>query len=163
MQQFKDLKGGYNVFLFDRATVKGTQAKVISVTAPHYDSHFGNPADMVVDVTLEYEGQNKTFTFKDSTEVGYVGSTSISTGLEGFLRDVSALKTQLDQELSQVDTKKEASDKCAAILAEFDPAQKAKQENNERFSKIEQDIKTFGDDMKEMKTLMKSIVKELKG
>lgn len=134
---FKELKSGYPIYLFDRANATVTLGNVVSVTAPHYDNHYGNPMDMVVDVTAEFDGTTKAYTFKENVENGYVGNIVISSTLEVMLREVAAFKAQIDQELSQVDKKKEASDKCGVILTEFDPALKEKKETETRFAQIE--------------------------
>ena len=160
---FKELKSGYPIYLFDRANATVTQGKVVSVTAPHYDNHYGNPMDMVVDVTAEFDGTTKAYTFKENVENGYVGNIVISSTREGVLREVSAFKAQLDQDLSQVDKKKEASEKCGVILTEFDPALKEKKETETRFAQIEKSLENYGSDVRELKELMKGFVKELKG
>lgn len=151
---FKDLKVGYPIFIFDRDKVSFSQAKVLNITPPHFDNHYGNPMEMVVDVTLE--GQEKPFTFKENTEVGYVNNLVISIQRENALREVEALKAQSDQAWAKRDTYKETSDKCASILSEFSPSFKEKRENEERFSKLETSVG-------ELKNMIKELVGELKG
>lgn len=153
---FKDLKNGYPIYVFDRSGVDASQGKVVSVGVPHLDPHYGSPTDMVVDVTIDFKGQVKTYTFKDSTEIGYVGNFVISTGRDGIVREVEAFCSQREQVLSQVEKNKEELTKGKAILAEFNPAIKEKQENEERFSKLEGSVG-------ELKTLIQGLVKDLKG
>lgn len=151
---FKDLKSGYPVYIFDRDKVTFTQAKALDVTPPHFDSHFGNPTEMVVDVTVE--GFSKPYTFKDGTDTGYVNNIVISTDRDKVLREVEALKTQSEQALLKEGTYKSNIDKCSKILSEFSPAFKEKKENEERFSKLEGSVS-------ELKDMIKGLVKELKG
>lgn len=152
---FKDLKSGCPVYIFNRSEVKVTQGKVVNVGIPHIDSHYGNPTEMVIDVTVDVDGQVKTYTFKDGTETGYANNLVISTGRDGILREVEALKAQSEQELAKRETYEENVKKCTIILSEFNPAFKEKKENEERFSKLENSVG-------ELKDIIKSLVKELK-
>lgn len=151
---FKDLKSGYPVYIFDRDKVAFTQAKVLSVTPPHFDSHYGNPTEMVVDVSIE--GFSKPYTFKENTDAGYMNNLVITTERDKALLEVENLQTQSEQAWSKRDTYKEIAEKCAQIRAEFSPAFKEKRENEERFTKLEGSVS-------ELKDMIKGLVKELKG
>ena len=150
---FKDLKNGYPIYVFDRDKVEFTQSKVLDITPSHFDSHFGNPTEMVVDVTIE--GFPKSYTFKDGTDVGYVGSIVISVEREKCLKEVEALKVQSEQALSKKDIYEANIDKCSKILSEFSPVFKERRETEERFSKLEGSVN-------ELKNMIKGLVNELK-
>ena len=151
---FKDLKSGYPIFIFDRDKVEFVSTKVVDVTPPHFDGHYGNPTEMVVDVTVE--GFPKPYTFKENTEVGYINNLVITTNREIALKDVEALQAQSEQAWNKRDNYKATADKCAQILSEFSPVFKEKKENEERFSKLEGSVS-------ELKDMIKGLVKELKG
>lgn len=153
---FKELKSGYPIFLFDRTNLEVTQGKVVNVSPSHLDTHYGNPTEMVVDLTVDVGGQTTTYTFKDSTEVGYAKNLVISSGRDVILREVEIVKTQAEQALAQVDSHKVAVEKCSQILSEFNPALKEKKETDERFSKLEGSVG-------ELKDMIMGLVKELKG
>lgn len=153
---FKDLKTGYPIFVFDRSKIEVKQGKVVNVGIPHLDTHYGNPMDMVVDLTLEIDGQTSTYSFKDSTEVGFTKTLVVATGRDAILREVEVLKDQSAQALSQIDFHKERLDKCTKIVAEFNPVYKEKRENEERFCKLE-------DSISDLKGMISGLVKELKG
>lgn len=153
---FKDLKNGYPIYVFDRSVVKVTQGKVANVGIPHLDSHYGNPTEMVVDITVDIDGQVKTYAFKDTTDTGYAGNLVISTVRDVIIHEVEALKTQSEQELSKRTMHEENAKKCTEILAEFNPVFKERKENEERFSKLENSVG-------ELKDMIKGLVKELKG
>lgn len=153
---FKDLKTGYPIFLFSRTNVEVRQGKVINVTPPHLDTHYGNPTEMVVDLTVEDNGQTFTYAFKDSTEIGYTKDLVVSPGREAILREVEIMKTQSEQALAQVENHRTVVEKCNHILSEFNPVLKERRENEERFSKLEGSVG-------ELKDIIQSLVKELKG
>lgn len=151
---FKDLKSGYPIYIFDRDKVTFTQTKVLSVNPPHFDNHYGNPTEMVVDVTIE--GMSKPYTFKENTDTGYLNNLVITTERDKALLEVENLQAQSEQAWNKRDTYKEIADKCAQIRAEFSPAFKEKKETEERFSKLEGSVS-------ELKDMIKGLVKELKG
>ena len=154
--QFKDLKTGYPVYLFDRDAVSVTPAKVVEVTPPHFDNHYGNPTEMVVDLKIEVDGKIRTYTFKDGTEVGYLNNLVIATSCEGFLREVGALKMQSEQFLAKKETYEDNIKKCNEIYAKYSPEFKQKQENEERFNSLESSVKSIQD-------MVQNLIKELKG
>lgn len=151
---FKDLKSGYPIYIFDRDKITFTQTKVLGVNLPHFDNHYGNPTEMVVDVTID--GMSKPYTFKENTDTGYVGSLVITTERDKALLEVENLQTQSEQAWNKRDTYKDIAEKCAQIRAEFSPAFKEKKETEERFSKLEGSVS-------ELKDMIKGLVKELKG
>ena len=151
---FKDLKSGYPIYIFDRDKVTFTQTRVLSVNPPHFDNHYGNPTEMVVDVTIE--GMPKPYTFKENTDTGYLNNLVITTERDKALLEVENLQAQSEQAWNKRDTYKEIADKCAQIRAEFSPAFKEKKENEERFSKLEGSVSELTD-------MIKGLVKELKG
>lgn len=106
---------------------------------------------MVVDVAIDYDGIQKTFTFRDNTETGYTGSLVIATDKNSIIREIEASKNQSEDVLSQVDMHKERIEKYTKILAEYNPAIKEKQAIDERFGKLEGSIS-------ELKSLLSSLV-----
>lgn len=151
---FRELKSGYPIYIFDREKVEFTQAKVLNVTPPHFDNHYGSPTEMVVDVTIE--GLQKPYTFKENTDTGYLNNLVVSTDKGKALFEVESLQTQSEQAWNKRDTYKDTADKCAQIRAEHSPLFKEKRENEERFSKLEGSVG-------ELKEMIKGLVKELKG
>ena len=149
------MKTGYPIFVFDKQEVSVAQGKVQNVSIPHLDGHYGSSTEMVVDVTVECEGNTKSYVFKENTEIGYFNNMVISTGRDGILREVEAMKLQSEQALSQVEKHQKNVDKCTTILSEFNPTLKEKKEYDERFNKIEKS-------MSEMKDMMTSFIKEFK-
>lgn len=151
---FKDLKAGHTLFIFDRDKVTFAQAKVMEVTSPHFDNHYGSPTEMVVDVTIE--GFPKPYTFKENTDTGYISSLVISTDRDKALFEVENLQMQSEQRWNNRDVYKETAEKCAQIRAEHNPAFKEKKETEARFTKLEGSVG-------ELKEIIMGLVNELKG
>jgi hypothetical protein len=159
---FKDLKPGFSIFIYDQSTIVVKSAKVVNVSTPHLDSNIqrtpigSSPMSMVVDLTIDQDGVNKTYTIPDTSETAYAGSVVISTERANILREVEATKTKFEQHLSQVPDIKAGLTKCNDILVEFNPAYKEKKETEERFSNIENNVN-------DLKGMMSEILRELKG
>lgn len=155
---FKDLKVGYPIYVFDRSKVELVKTKAMEVVPPHFDNKFKSPygsnMEMVVDVVIE--GLPKTYTFMQNTDIGYFDNLILSTEVDNVLREVEALKTQSEQALSKREIYEANIDKCTHILAEFSPAYRDKQNNEKRFSALENSVG-------ELKDMIKGLVKELKG
>lgn len=160
---FKDLKQGYPVYILDRMNVDVRTANVVTVGTPHIDTNyrsqqsnnmmspFNNITEMVVDITVDENGTNRTYTFKDTLESGYCGQMLISTNRDCILRELEAIKTHAEDALKDVDKHKTSIEKCSKLMVEFNPAYKDKKETEERFSKLE-----IG--MDELKTMMKNML-----
>lgn len=162
--QFKDIKQNYPVYILDKQNVKFTQGKVLSVSFPHMDN--SNPMSMgktVVDVVIEAEGKSATYAIPESMNVAYAGELVISTDRDGIIREVEALKNNSEQYLKGVDKTREVLEKSKSLLAELNPEIKAKQENEQRLSNLENTIKNIQTDMKDFKEMMSDFIKEMKG
>lgn len=136
---FKDLKSGFPIYMYDNSTIEYKQAKVLDVSLPHIDTNnkYSSMAAMVVDVTVDIDGNKYTYTFKDNTETGYANSKIISTDKQNIIREIEASKVQSEEALQKVDYHKNIVDKCTVLLSEMDPSVKEKKQIDDRFNKLE--------------------------
>lgn len=161
---FKELKQGYDLFIYNRSDVSVSNPKVTNVSVPHVDNspqrYANNTGNMyntslVVDVEVEENGRKQTYTLTDTSEVAFSGDLVISTGREAILREIESTRIQMEQYLSKIEENKEKHQKSVALLAEFNPEFRSKKETQERFNKIEGDVK-------EIKGMMSEILDKLK-
>ena len=136
--QFRDLKPGYSIYIFDRNEVNLKETKVVNVTPPYFNNRYNNPGEMVVDVQIE--GHNAPCTFKERSDTGVNGDTVYSINRDIIVREVEDLMSKSEQSLAQKDKWEENIRKCKEILTGFSPAFKEKQENEERMGKMENSI-----------------------
>lgn len=151
---FKEMKPGYPVYFLDKENVKAYQGKVVSVAVPRYDApKFGQIAQpqtgMVVDVTIEANGEAKTYTIPEATSVAYAGMVVLSSDKDGILREVEALKSEAEATLSKMETAKANIGRCDAILEEWNPQIAEKRENERRIEGIENEVKSLGQMVRE--------------
>ena len=152
---FKEMKPGYPVYFLDKESVKAYQGKVVSVAVPRYDApKFGQISQpqtgMVVDVTIEANGEAKTYTIPESTSVAYACMVVLSSDKDGILREVEALKSEAEATLSKMETAKANVAKCDAILEEWNPQIAEKRENERRIEGIENEVKSLGQMVREL-------------
>ena len=155
--QFKDIKQNYPVHILDKQNITYTPGKVVSVSFPHMDN--SSPMTMgktVVDVVIEAAGKSATYTIPENMNIAYAGDLVLSTDKEGIIREVEAMKNTSEQYLKGIERTQEVLEKSTSLLAELNPEIKAKQENEQRLSNLE-------NSMQELKEMMKGLVKELKG
>lgn len=148
MLLFKDLKPNYPVFILNTKDVEFTQAKVVSVSFPHFDTNnqvsvigHGN-AQMVVDITLEVGDKTVTYVIPENLSITRTGNNNmvLATEKEGIIREIEALKASSEQIISSIEYHKGVIEKSDKLLAEFDPVVKEKQQNEQRFKTIESSI-----------------------
>ncbi len=157
---FKDLKIGYQVYILHKGEdIKVSVGRVTAVSPPRFPQTQGNfqAMQMVVDVTIEENGESRTYTTPDSLSVTYAGNELvIATEREGILREIETIKAHNEEELSKVANRRTLVAKCEQILTEWNPMFKEKRENEERFAKLETS-------MTDLKSMLSGLIKELKG
>lgn len=147
---FKDLKPGYPVYMLDKDSVKTATGKTVNVSQPRFANtsaaggNYQATAQMYVDVTIETEGQTKTYSIPDTLGVTYAGNVVLSTDRDGILRDVEAMKNQSEEALKNVERHKETIACCEKILEEWNPAFAEKKRQDERISGLENEVKGLG-------------------
>ena len=157
---FKDLKIGYQVYILHKGDdIKVGVGKVTAVSPPRFPQTQGNfqTMQMVIDVTIEENGESRTYTTPDSLSVTYAGSELvIATEREGILKEVETIKAHNEDELAKVITRRAVVEQCERVLTEWNPQFKEKRETEERFSKLETS-------MADLKGMLSGLIKELKG
>lgn len=128
---FKDVKVGDTLYIYDRVAITLTAEQVSSVSAPRVDK-----ASMVVDVAVG----NMTYTFRDSSEVGFTPTLVISPERTNLLREVEAQKMSNESQISRVDQLRAELPKLDAIIDQLSPERKEKKQQEERMAKMEQSI-----------------------
>ena len=155
---FKDIKKGHPVYILHKGD-EGLREEIGKVTAmtqprfPQYSSG-GTALSTVVDVTVETNGANSTYTMPADSSVVSAGNTILSVDREGILKEVDALETESDDIINSV-AKHEARKKdCERIKTEWNPAFAEKKKQDERIGSLESG-------MNELKGLVRTLVDKL--
>lgn len=135
---FKDLKAGNEIYAVDLQKVEVYCGNVTAdATLPHTDPKFGI-AQLVVDVTVDVNGEQKTYVLPADADSAYPTNMVVTTSRDVVLRELKAKKSTSQQNLSMKDYHEECIMKCDKYIAMYDPAFREKQENEARFAAIEQ-------------------------
>lgn len=149
MLLFKDLKQNYQVFMLNTQDMTFNQGKVVSVSFPHFDMNNhsmvgigSNSTNMVVDITLEFDGKTSTYVIPENISITRTGNGNLilATEKEGIVREIEALKSSSEQVLASVDYHKGVVEKADKLLAEFNPILKERQATEQRFKQIENNV-----------------------
>lgn len=151
---FKDLKSGFPVHLFDRATRQYKQGKVMSVSPPHPDMDTTKKPSMMppmpgmpnynklyVDVCVQTEdGNQNTYLVVDTEQSAYHNTLVISCSKENIINEVNALKTQAEDVLGKVPEFEKTVEDCNKLLETLDTSFREQQATDKRLSKLEEEM-----------------------
>ena len=153
---FKDLKQGFQVSLLDKSGKVphyyiGT---IVDVSDPRLDERKqivpGQPlsyADLVIDLTIEFDGKTQTYTVPEQLNVATVASLTLACSAEPIANEVRAMLKHSQSIIESVPHHEEVAQECANILEELQPAPA----DSKRLDKLEESVG-------EMKGLLERLV-----
>ena len=154
MLQFKDIKQNYPVYILDKQDFRVIQGKATAVSFPRVEmNQKTGRSEAVIEVTVEADGKTATYTIPENLSVTFAGNLVLSTDKMGLTGEVEAMVASADQIISSVPHAKKIKEHAGTLLAELNPAYKAKQETEQRFGKIEGSIA-------ELKEMMEGFIKK---
>lgn len=158
---FKELKPNYPVYIFDKQAMTVVQGKVTSVSFPRLNNADPmsmtpfNKASMVVDVAIEADGKNATYSIPEGLAVTYSNNLVLSTEREGIIHEIQALKSNAENILATVDKQHEIINKASDLLVALDPVSKERMENDQRMSNLEKSVEFMKASMMKIEEYLK--------
>lgn len=108
---FKEINKGGLVYMLDRNAMSVTKGTVQAVSLPRYDmnSTATSSLGMVMDVTIQAEGNSGQYVVKDTAETVYAndGVLLITPNINNVLTEIRYIKTQSEDILNSVEKHKE--------------------------------------------------------
>ena len=161
---FSDLKKGFQVHTLDTNEVpKYAIGKVVAVSEPRYmPPSPGNYAPMqgrVVDLTVEVDGETKTYTVPESQNVAKAMGITLSTGIEAVMNELNAIKRNSQEILDSVGFNKKKIEVCDQIMEDINPAFKQTREQDKKIAGIESQVRELTGSFDELKRLIVERVK----
>lgn len=163
--QFKDIKQGYPVYILNTEELKALNGKVINVSNPYFPPQTSfNPSQQpfnptttqrMVDITIEHDGRNQTFSVPENSQVVNAPNMIISCDKDGIIREVEAIKSTKEERLKNRDKDEKDVKACEEILANWNPEFAAKKEQDKRLSAMEDKIGSMEGAMQEIMHLLK--------
>lgn len=161
---FSDLKKGFQVHTLDTNEVpKYAIGKVIAVSDPRYmqptPGNYQSMQTRVVDLTVEIDGETKTYTVPESQNVAKAVGITLSTNIESIMNELNAVKRNSEEILESVDLNRRKIEACDKILEDVNPAFKQTREQDRKIAGIESQVKELTNSFDDLKRL---IVERLK-
>lgn len=156
---FIDLKKGFQVHCLDTNKIpKYSLGKVIAVSDPRFmDQNKGiyNPMqNRVVDLTVEVDGETKTYTVPEGQNVAKALGITLSTSIEPVMNELAAIKQNSEEIIGSIDFNKERIEACNVIMEEINPAFKQTREQDRRMDKLEGKVDRMEKSFDELKDLL---------
>lgn len=139
---FKELRKGFPVYIFNKDTIEYVQGKVTQdATPPRVNAIFGQP--MVTDVSIESDGATRIWTLPSDQKVAERQNDSnviISTDKVAILAMIKSINQECESYLQGIELNKKRLERTKNLIAELDITYKQQQQTEERFNRIEQSI-----------------------
>lgn len=161
---FSDLKKGFQVHTLDTNEVpKYAIGKVVAVSEPRYmqptPGNYQSMQTRVVDLTVEIDGETKTYTVPESQNVAKAVGITLSTNIESIMNELNAVKRNSEEILESVDLNRRKIEACDKILEDVNPAFKQTREQDRKIAGIENQVRELTNSFDDLKRL---IVERLK-
>lgn len=161
---FSDLKKGFQVHTLDTNEVpKYAIGKVVAVSEPRYmqptPGNYQSMQTRVVDLTVEIDGETKTYTVPESQNVAKAVGITLSTNIESIMNELNAVKRNSEEILESVDLNRRKIEACDKILEDVNPAFKQTREQDRKIAGIESQVRELTNSFDDLKRL---IVERLK-
>lgn len=163
--QFKDIKQGYPVYMLNTEELKASNGKVINISNPYFppqpsfttsqQAFSPTTTQRMLDITIENEGRNQTFSVPENSQVVNAPNMIISCEKEGVIREVEAIKSTKEERLKNREKDEKDVKTCEDILANWNPEFAAKKEQDKRLSAMEDKIGSMEGTMQEIMQILK--------
>lgn len=154
--QFKELKQNYPVYILDKQEFAIIQGKATAVSFPRLEVNPKNgKTEMVVDVTVEANGNTATYTIPENLSVTYAGNLVLSMDKQSLMPEVDNMEANADQVLTSVPNAQKIKERAPMLRSELNPIYRERQETEKRFNAIE-------DSVNEIKIMMSEFINKSK-
>ena len=150
---FSTLRQNSPIYILDKKGSPVLKKGIIESVSPQRSksgSFYGQPMDMVVDITVNVEGSTEEFkNIPASLSIANDGNMVISESREAMSIEVDSILSISKQILESVDYHKDVIDKCEQILKDLNPQFAKDKLQEEKINSLEERIggveNTLGD------------------
>lgn len=129
---FRDIKQHNKVYILDKVNVTIDEGIVTAVGIPQPNLE----GKIVIDVTINVKDKQATYTIPEQLSV----TRANNTDQKDLIQELETMKTNAKLIIDSVDTQKTILQKADKLLLELNPILKEKQQNEQRFNKIEDSL-----------------------
>lgn len=155
MLQFKDLRSGNPVYLFDRnGEMNITMCHAATdASMPHIDYNstqinLQRHNQMIVEVNIDIDGKTTQFVIPEDACVTVTPDNRVlSTDISMVLREVETLRQRSQEVIDSVPANQQRVKRCDELLEAWNPELRAKRETERRFTTIDKTINDLRSDV----------------
>lgn len=155
---FSTLRQNSPIYILDKKgspVLKKGVIESVSSQRSRTGSFYGQPMDMVVDITVNVEGSTEEFkNIPASLSIANDGNMVISESREAMSTEVDSILSISKQILESVDYHKEVIDKCEQILKDLNPQFAKDKLQEEKINSLEERIGGVEDTLGDIKDML---------
>ena len=155
---FSTLRQNSQIYILDKKgspVLKKGVIESVSSQRSRTGSFYGQPMDMVVDITVNVDGTKEEFkNIPASLSIANDGNMVISESREAMSTEVDSILSISKQILESVDYHKEVIDKCEQILKDLNPQFAKDKLQEEKINSLEERIGGVEDTLGDIKDML---------
>lgn len=133
---FRDIKQHNKVYILDKVNVTIDEGIVTAVGIPQPNRE----GKIVIDITINIKDKQATYTIPEQLSVTRANNLVLAIEQKDLIQELEVMKTNAKLIIDSVDTQKTILQKADKLLLELNPILKEKQQNEQRFNKIEDSL-----------------------
>lgn len=132
---FRDIKQHNKVYILDKMNVTIDEGIVTAVGIPQPNLE----GKIVIDVTINVKDKQATYTIPEQLSVTRANNLVLAIDQKDLIQELETMKTNAKLIIDSIETQKTILQKADKLLLELNPVLK-KQQNEQRFNKIEDSL-----------------------
>lgn len=133
---FRDIKQHNKIYILDKnnMTIKEGIVTAVGIPQPNIEGK------IVIDVTISVDDKIATYSIPEQLSITRANNLVLVINKEDLIPEIETMKTNAQMILDSVDKQKNILSKADSLLLDLNPLLKEKQQNEQRFSKIEDSL-----------------------
>lgn len=159
---FSTLRLNSPIYILDKKDSPVLKRGIVELVSPQRSktgSFYGQPSDMVVDITINIEGTSQEFkNIPANLTIASDGTIVLSETKEALSSEVDALLSLSKQIIDSVDYHKEVIEKCEQILKELNPQFAKDKIQEEKITSLETRIGGVESNLNDIKDMLTKVL-----
>lgn len=159
---FSTLRLNSPIYILDKKDSPVLKRGIVELVSPQRSktgSFYGQPSDMVVDITVNIEGTSQEFkNIPANLTIASDGTIVLSETKEALSSEVDALLSLSKQIIDSVDYHKEVIEKCEQILKELNPQFAKDKIQEEKITSLETRIGGVESNLNDIKDMLTKVL-----
>lgn len=133
---FRDIKQHNKIYILDKnnMTIKEGIVTAVGIPQPNIEGK------IVIDVTINVDDKIATYSIPEQLSITRANNLVLVINKEDLIPEIETMKTNAQMILDSIDKQKNILSKADSLLLDLNPLLKEKQQNEQRFSKIEDSL-----------------------